>query len=204
MTKRIVGVIIGLSLLCSSAIAAPILDQNQPLASGGYSYISSLYAEQSFQQTANNISGAGVFLANGFGGGLDNDVTISLWTGLPSSNGTQLTFGTATASTNNTWLDVFWDPVAITAGATYYLGINSATANGQYVVAYGDGNPYPTGVASFNGSILGPNYDLTFRTYSDTGLTAAVPEPSTWAMLILGFAGVGFMAYRRKPRSMAF
>jgi hypothetical protein len=27
---------------------------------------------------------------------------------------------------------------------------------------------------------------------------AAVPEPSTWAMLILGFAGVGFMAYRRK------
>jgi hypothetical protein len=27
---------------------------------------------------------------------------------------------------------------------------------------------------------------------------SAIPEPSTWAMLILGFAGVGFMAYRRK------
>jgi hypothetical protein len=27
-----------------------------------------------------------------------------------------------------------------------------------------------------------------------------VPEPSTWAMLILGFAGVGFMAYRRKSQ----
>ena len=27
---------------------------------------------------------------------------------------------------------------------------------------------------------------------------AAVPEPSTWAMMILGFAGVGFMAYRRR------
>jgi hypothetical protein len=26
---------------------------------------------------------------------------------------------------------------------------------------------------------------------------SAVPEPSTWAMLILGFCGVGFMAYRR-------
>jgi len=25
-----------------------------------------------------------------------------------------------------------------------------------------------------------------------------VPEPATWAMLILGFAGVGFMAYRRR------
>ena len=26
----------------------------------------------------------------------------------------------------------------------------------------------------------------------------AVPEPSTWAMMILGFVGVGFMAYRRQ------
>jgi hypothetical protein len=27
---------------------------------------------------------------------------------------------------------------------------------------------------------------------------AAVPEPSTWAMMILGFAGVGYMTYRRR------
>lgn len=32
------------------------------------------------------------------------------------------------------------------------------------------------------------------------GLTAAVPEPSTWAMMILGFLGVGFMAYRRNEK----
>jgi hypothetical protein len=25
----------------------------------------------------------------------------------------------------------------------------------------------------------------------------AVPEPSTWAMLLLGFAGLGTLAYRR-------
>jgi hypothetical protein len=31
-------------------------------------------------------------------------------------------------------------------------------------------------------------------------LTAAVPEASTWAMMILGFFGVGFMAYRRKSQ----
>ena len=41
-----------------------------------------------------------------------------------------------------------------------------------------------------------------------TGLTGDVdvhvgnvPEPSTWAMLMLGFVGVGFMAYRRKNTS---
>jgi hypothetical protein len=31
----------------------------------------------------------------------------------------------------------------------------------------------------------------------------AVPEPATWAMMILGFAGVGFLHYRRKNK-MAF
>ncbi len=35
---------------------------------------------------------------------------------------------------------------------------------------------------------------------SVTDTVAAVPEPSTWAMMILGFAGVGFMAYRRKSK----
>ena len=28
----------------------------------------------------------------------------------------------------------------------------------------------------------------------------AVPEPSTWALMILGFAGVGYVAYRRKDK----
>jgi hypothetical protein len=31
-----------------------------------------------------------------------------------------------------------------------------------------------------------------------TDLTTGVPEPSTWAMLLIGFAGIGSMAYRRK------
>ena len=29
---------------------------------------------------------------------------------------------------------------------------------------------------------------------------SAVPEPSTWAMMILGFLGLGWMAYRRKTK----
>jgi hypothetical protein len=37
-----------------------------------------------------------------------------------------------------------------------------------------------------------------------TTITAAVPEPTTWAMMILGFAGVGFMAYRRRSNDVAF
>jgi hypothetical protein len=37
---------------------------------------------------------------------------------------------------------------------------------------------------------------------TDFILAAAVPETSTWAMMILGFASVGFMAYRRRNSAM--
>jgi len=37
-------------------------------------------------------------------------------------------------------------------------------------------------------------------TWSANIITASVPEPSTWAMLLLGFGGIGFMAYHRKAK----
>jgi PEP-CTERM motif-containing protein/von Hippel-Lindau disease tumor suppressor protein len=37
----------------------------------------------------------------------------------------------------------------------------------------------------------------------DIANISGVPEPSTWAMMILGFCGVGFMAYRRKQNGPA-
>jgi PEP-CTERM motif len=38
----------------------------------------------------------------------------------------------------------------------------------------------------------------SFNQLAVNSAASAVPEPSTWAMMILGFAGIGFMAYRRK------
>jgi hypothetical protein len=37
----------------------------------------------------------------------------------------------------------------------------------------------------------------TFSIGAPTVITAPVPETATWAMMILGFLGLGFMAYRR-------
>ncbi len=45
-----------------------------------------------------------------------------------------------------------------------------------------------------------PNSPLGQPITGDLTISAAVPEPSTWAMMILGFAGIGFMAYRRKSK----
>jgi len=44
--------------------------------------------------------------------------------------------------------------------------------------------------------------DAAFVTYvTPHGPVSDVPEPSTWAMMILGFAAVGFLAYRRQNRT---
>jgi hypothetical protein len=39
--------------------------------------------------------------------------------------------------------------------------------------------------------------------FQGPSVTSAVPEPSTWAMMILGFCGLGFMAHRRKQNESA-
>jgi PEP-CTERM motif len=55
---------------------------------------------------------------------------------------------------------------------------------------------YPGSPFTFTGT-----YTIGEDAGSGTFNIANVPEPSTWAMMVLGFAGIGFMAYRRKSKS---
>ncbi len=55
---------------------------------------------------------------------------------------------------------------------------------------------FASDLANEDGSITG-----TVGARLSPPMTNSVPEPSTWAMMILGFFGVGFMAYRRKSRT---
>ena len=53
---------------------------------------------------------------------------------------------------------------------------------------------------------FGPNIELTITDgFGAFAIGGAVPEPSTWAMLLLGFAGLGLVGYRQtrgaKPRA---
>ncbi len=45
----------------------------------------------------------------------------------------------------------------------------------------------------------GANQNFTI----DIGVTPAVPEPSTWAMMLIGFAGLGYAGYRTSRKSAA-
>jgi hypothetical protein len=61
--------------------------------------------------------------------------------------------------------------------------------------------------ANFGVSLAGvTNTLVTFASMEDLdhppelviSMSPAVPEPSTWAMLLIGFAGIGFAGYRRR------
>ena len=75
------------------------------------------------------------------------------------------------------------------------LGFTQLSGNGPDLFTGNPADPVFT-LGSFNlaNPFFGQNDVLTISA------VAAVPEPSTWAMMILGFAGVGFMAYCRKGK----
>jgi hypothetical protein len=70
-------------------------------------------------------------------------------------------------------------------------------------VVYGtEGN----GLVMFTGTYSSITWtNPTRENYYAVTVGSAVPEPSTWAMMLLGFAGLGFAGYRtsRKPISIA-
>jgi hypothetical protein len=61
-----------------------------------------------------------------------------------------------------------------------------------------------TGPASgfYSLAIVDSNSSFTGLDFGNR-LAPTVPEPSTWAMMILGFCGVGFMAYRKRKNGLA-
>jgi hypothetical protein len=76
-----------------------------------------------------------------------------------------------------------------------------------------DGNPFAGYHCGGAYCLVGPgdptnlnpaNMDTITPVDVSVTLASAVPEPSTWAMMILGFFGVGFMAYRKKQNGSAF
>jgi hypothetical protein len=43
----------------------------------------------------------------------------------------------------------------------------------------------------------GQTFDISFASWNNSAFVSSVPEPSTWGLMILGFAGLGFAGYRQ-------
>jgi PEP-CTERM motif len=100
------------------------------------------------------------------------DVVLGDWMGPPSYN----------------WMA----PPSYNTGAS--PGSNDAKPSVQ-VFAPDDGTASAGTISMSSGFQL---VNVTFPDGPNILPMPAVPEPSTWAMMILGFVGVGFMTYRRR------
>ncbi len=62
---------------------------------------------------------------------------------------------------------------------------------------------YSNGSGGYEAALFGPGGANNYYTYNDPITLTAVPEPSTWAMLGLGFAGLAFVGYRKRRKALA-
>ena len=85
-------------------------------------------------------------------------------------------------------------------------GVMFVLANGDVVDLYSNGDIQATQLGAEPVTLppYGVVVDVDGVPHYDYagGLTLSVPEPSTWAMMVLGFAGLGFAGYR-KARKVA-
>ena len=111
---------------------------------------------------------------------------------------TGITGLTVSAQANNS--GPFTETAMAFSGATL---LDTVSATGDNVLFGAEGsNPFLTVAGADITSVLVSvtNDQGGFALYGGAGAVGSVPEPSTWAMMILGFAGVGLMAYRRKSK----
>jgi hypothetical protein len=173
-------------------------------------------AQANFIYSVNDIVGTGTLtgsITTDINQGVINSGDVVSWN-LTMTNGAY----TSTLNTSNSNFTTFGGLFLAQADGLYF---NFSTSALGYAYFIGTGNNVGLAclVTTTNCGLDSPgtNYDFTLQpdySTSSNGLTdsfyrdqvveiaqiASVPEPSTWAMMILGFAGVGFMASRRKSK----
>lgn len=94
-------------------------------------------------------------------------------------------------------------------GSAYVFNISMGGTSWVTTGVDGSAGSNPGTVENYIFTATGSSETLTLSQSSSTQASpivddlsiAAVPEPSTWAMIILGFASIGFMSYRRKSKA---
>jgi hypothetical protein len=122
------------------------------------------------------------------------------FTNLPNSIFSSLTATIGSLSFTLTNANIAFGGIQGTNGSSIDISVTESTAVGDPILAIFNGaaNAGTFQIQRFNrdGTLASGTYTI------GSPFAAAVPEASTWAMMILGFAGIGFMAYRRRKSTV--
>jgi hypothetical protein len=193
---KVNSVFLGLMIAGIVAFAVPAKAEVYTFTFAGGPNDLGVNATGTFSTTGNTIvSGSGSFTYISASDGAAVLVPVTATGPLTSDNIFPIDSGAGILFQGTTDTAFFFNIFAPT-GHSLGVGINQ-----DAWVSAVDGGGYLLGSLDFPGACSSCVADGAL-TITDRGpsLTAAVPEPSTWAMMILGFCGVGFMAYRRKSK----
>jgi hypothetical protein len=177
-------------------------------------------------ESASGLGGSFAFLNSG---GVSPFLSANPWTQtwyIPDTVYSATFGGTGYSNSNDAGNIIYFGlPDTTTYGQTFYapggtltnwqfdIANNPTVGNADFVVATWDGSRAVSPLFSERLSIAagqswvnsGPlNLSLTTGTEYVAFLTVgSVPEPSTWAMMMLGFAGLRFAGYRKAKTSVA-
>ena len=179
-----------------SASASNIHTGTVPLTINGVSFSGNA-------MIVNNLPGTAAGISATPAGDLTNYMSIL------NGHAETLTFGSTQTSFGLYWGSIdAYNTIEFLLGAASVATYSGDTLNAQPEVG-SNGDQFNQLALSTNAYIRFTGFAFDSVVLSSSGnsfefdnisYTSAVPEPSTWAMMILGFAGVGFMAYRRKSR----
>jgi len=201
------------AVLASTALAAAPADALEVVSGTRLANISSVGPlGQSFVAENGLLTSFGFQFAVLNAGQPNSDLTFRLLNGA-GLNGTEVASRTATVTgpTNRTpvWFDFSLDSVALTAGQTYTALLS--TASTRLSIAFGPASTSTTdayaggrlvSTVPSSQSFTGCTADATSRCDANFRFTvqpvaAAIPEPATWATMIVGLFAVGYAARRR-------
>jgi len=118
-----------------------------------------------------------------------------------------------TFATPQTSLSLYWgsidgnggnlNSISISMGAYTLTGMQlammGADGNGNQGSPLGNELVTITGLAPFTTA----SFSSTANAFEFSLGTTGAPEPSTWAMMVIGFAGLGYAAFRRNSKGRA-
>jgi hypothetical protein len=139
-----------------------------------------------------------------------------------TAGGTPIATGTVSVGSSGGTQGVSFSPVTLTAGTSYFVGFENVLGLGLNIVSFFPPGQ-PAGTVNLDGwwqgTPAGNNFTIfipqmvmgelqvfsaPILNFSGTPITpppTPVPEPSTWAMMVLGFAGLGFLGYRKTAKA---
>ena len=203
--KRLVCAILALASFSSTTANATYLYNNIDVSSGGTASASTLdngplgnsFSTGSAAYTLTSVDLL-VLADNPSDGG---SFTVSLLSDSSIHPGATIatdTFHDAVLSTSLSTLSAPFSSIALAADTRYWIELSTSTGSLEWsFTGANDGIGVANEYNFYAGSV---SANQSFTPYQ-MRIGSAVPEPSTWALMLAGFAGLGFVGYRSSRKS---